>query len=78
MLCCGTVGRFVCEQPTEQVTADGACDGEPTHQTIAAHDTAISVTIPPQASAVPKAGFETDPSPRDIHFLTITSLGRLG
>ena len=34
--------------------------------------------IPPQDNAVPSAGFETDPSPRDTHLLTIESLGRLG
>ena len=34
--------------------------------------------IPSQDNAVPSAGFETDPSPRDTHLLTITSLGRLG
>jgi hypothetical protein len=34
--------------------------------------------IPLQETAVPSAEFETDPSPRDTHLLTITSLGRLG
>ena len=58
--------------------ADGAYDGEPTFQTIATHDTAIAVVIPPQENAVPSAGFETGPSPRDTHLLTIASLGRLG
>ena len=58
--------------------ADGAYDGEPTYQTITTHDSAIAVVIPPQENAVPSAGFETDPSPRDIHLLTIASLGRLG
>ena len=66
------------EPPIKQVTADGAYDGEPTYQTIATHDTAIAVVIPPQDNAVPSAGFETDPSPRDTHLLTIASLGRLG
>jgi hypothetical protein len=66
------------EQPIEQVTADGADDGEPTHQTIAAHDSAIAVVIPPQQNAVPSAGVETDSSPRDTHLLMIASLGRLG
>ena len=56
----------------------GAYDGEPTYQTITTHDTAIAVVIPPQDKAVPSAGFETDPSPRDNHWLTITSLGQLG
>ena len=66
------------EPPIEQVTADGAYDGEPTYQTIAAHDSAIAVVIPPQENAVPSAGFQTDPSPRDTHLLMIASLGRLG
>ena len=34
--------------------------------------------IPPQDNAVPSAGFETDPSPRDTHLLMIASQGRLG
>ncbi len=50
------------ELPIEQVTADGAYDGEPTYQTTTAHDEAIAVVIPP----------------RDTHLLTIESLGRLG
>ena len=66
------------EPPIEQVTADGAYDGEPTYQTIATHDPAIAVVIPPQENAVPTAEFETDPSPRDAHLLMIASLGRLG
>jgi hypothetical protein len=64
--------------PIEQVTADGAHDGEPTYQTIAAHDDAIAVVIPPRDTAVPSAEFEANPSPRDTHLLTIASLGRLG
>ena len=66
------------ESPIKQVTADGAYDGEPTYQTIAPHDAAIAVVIPRQDNTVPSAGFETDPSPRDTHLLTIASLGRLG
>lgn len=66
------------ELPIEQVTADGAYDGEPTYQTIAAHDEAIAVVIPPRDTAVPSVEFEADPSPRDTHLLTIESLGRLG
>ena len=47
-------------------------------QTIATHANAIAVVIPPRENAVPSVGFETDPSPRDTHLLTIESLGRLG
>ena len=50
----------------------------PTYQAIAAHDSAIAVVIPPQGNAVPSAGFQSDPSPRDTHLLMIASLGRLG
>ena len=64
--------------PIEQVTADGAFDGEPIYQMIAAHDAAFAVVIPPQENAVPSAGFETEPTPRDTHLLSIASLGRLG
>ena len=40
-------------QPSiEQVTADGAYDGEPTYRTIAAHDDAITVVIPPGSVAI--------------------------
>ena len=66
------------EQRIEQATADGAYDGEPTYQTIAAHDSAIAVVIPPQENAVPSVIFEADPSLRDTHLLMIASLGRLG
>ena len=66
------------EPPIDQVTADGAYDGEPTYQTIAARDDAIAVVIPPRDTAVPSAGFETEASQRDTHLLTIESLGRLG
>ena len=41
------------ESPIDQVTADGACDGEPTYDTIAAHDQGITVVIPPRETAVP-------------------------
>ena len=49
------------EPPIEQVTADGAYDGEPTYQTITTHDTAIAVVIPPQDKAVPSAGDQPRP-----------------
>jgi hypothetical protein len=35
------------------VTADGAYDGDPTYQTIAAHGDDIEVVIPPRSTAVP-------------------------
>ena len=66
------------EPAIEQITADGAYDGEPTYQMIAAHDANIAVVIPPRLDAVPSDDFETDPTPRDTHLLMIDSLGRLG
>jgi hypothetical protein len=41
------------DDPIAQVTADGAYDGAPTDQTIAAHSGDIAVVIPPRATAVP-------------------------
>jgi hypothetical protein len=61
----------------DQITADGAYDGEPTYQTIAVRDAAIAVVIPPRDTAVPSPQFECDASARDTHLLTIESLGRL-
>ena len=59
-----------------RVTADGAYDGAPTYQTIAAHGDGIDVVIPPRSTAVPSA----DPGPptqRDRHLAMITEWGRL-
>ena len=39
------------DDPIAQVTADGAYDGAPTYQTIAAHGDDIAVVIPPRARA---------------------------
>jgi len=41
------------DDPIAQVTADGAYDGAPTYQTIAADGGDIAVVIPPRATAVP-------------------------
>jgi hypothetical protein len=41
------------DEPIGQVTADGAYDGSPTYQTIAAHSDGIEVVIPPCSTAVP-------------------------
>jgi hypothetical protein len=62
--------------PIGQVTADGAYDGDPTYQTIAAHDDDIAVVIPPRSTAVP-SGDEDSPTQRDRHLATITEQGRL-
>src|SRR3984893_8922931 len=41
------------DETVGQVTADGAYDGSPTNQTIAAHSDGIEVVIPPRSTAVP-------------------------
>jgi len=58
------------------VTADGAYDGTPTYQTIAAHGDGIKVVIPPRSTAVPSAE-PTSPTQRDWHLAMITDRGRL-
>ena len=66
------------EHEIDQVTADGAYDGEPTYETIAKRDPQIQVVIPPRVTAQPSAQLETDPTKRDTHLLMIQSLGGLG
>jgi hypothetical protein len=64
------------DEPIAQVTADGAYDGAPTYQTIAAHGDGIDVVIPPHATAIPSG--ELDPSTqRDRHLVMIAEQGRL-
>ena len=65
-------------QEIEQITADGAYDGEPTCETIARRDPDIAVVIPPRVTGLVSAAFDAKPSPRDTHLLMIESLGRLG
>jgi hypothetical protein len=62
----------------EQVTADGAYDGEPTYDVIAARSTDIAVVIPPRASSVIPSDLDMDASRRDVHVHTVAALGRLG
>ena len=62
--------------PIGRVMADGAYDGSPTYQTIAAHGDAIEVVIPPRATAVP-SGEPGPPTQRDRHLEMITERGRL-
>lgn len=62
----------------EQVTADGAYDGEPTYDVIAARRTDIAVVIPPRASSVIPSDLGMDASRRDVHVHTVAALGRLG
>jgi hypothetical protein len=64
------------DDPIIQVTADGAYDGAPTYQTIAAHGDEIEVVIPPRSTAVPN-GEPGRPTQRDRHLATIAEQGRL-
>ena len=41
------------DDPIGRVRADGAYDGAPTYQTIAAYGEGITVVIPPRSTAVP-------------------------
>ena len=64
------------DEPIGQVTADGAYDGSPTYQTIAAHSDGIEVVIPPRSTAVSSG----EPGPltqRDRHLAMIAEQGRL-
>jgi hypothetical protein len=59
-----------------RVTADGAYDGAPTYQTIAAHGDGIEVVIPPRSTAV-TSGEQGAPTQRDRHLQMVTERGRL-
>ena len=60
------------------VTADGAYDGMPTYDTVAAHGEDITVVIPPPATAVLSDHAALNPSQRDRHIAMIQAQGRLG
>jgi transposase len=62
----------------EQVTADGAYDGEPTYAAIATRDPDIAVVIPPRTSSMQPIDLGTDASRRDVHVRTVAALGGLG
>jgi transposase len=59
-----------------RVVADGAYDGDPTYQAIAAHSADITVVIPPRSTAVPSIEMGP-PRQRDCHLKKITEQGRL-
>ena len=65
------------DDPIGRVTADGAYDGAPTYQTIAAYGDGIEVVIPPRSTAVP-SGDPGVPTQRDRHLAMIAEQGRLG
>lgn len=58
------------------MTADGAYDGDPTYQTIAAHGDDIAVVIPPRSTAVP-SGEAGSPTRRDRYLAMIAECGQL-
>jgi len=64
------------DDPIGRVTADGAYDGAPTYQTIAAYGDGIKVVIPPRSTAVP-SGDPGVPTQRDRHLAMIAEQGRL-
>jgi hypothetical protein len=66
------------EVEIDQVTADGAYDGEPTYQTILARQSNIAVVIPPRDGAVLSQADGAIVTQRDAHVLMMESLGRLG
>ena len=65
-------------QMIEQVTADGAYDGEPTYEVIADRGQDIEVVIPPRASSVQPVTLDTNATRHDVHVHTVATLGRLG
>jgi transposase len=60
------------------VTADGAYDGAPTYEAVAARAGDIPVVIPPHVTAVPSPTAGYSPSQRDRHIASIEVNGRLG
>lgn len=60
------------------VTADGAYDGAPTYDAVAAHAGDIPVIIPPHVTAVPGTAADHRPSQRDRHIAVMAAKGRLG
>ncbi len=60
------------------VTADGAYDGMPTYDTVAARAGDIAVIIPPHITAVLSAAADHHPSQRDKHTTSMAAKGRLG
>ncbi len=62
----------------EQVTADGAYDGEPAYETINTRDPDIAIVLPPRASSTVPVELGMNASRRDVHVHTVAALGRLG
>ena len=66
------------EATIASVTADGAYDGMPTYDVVAARSKDIRVIIPPHVTAVLSDEAGDNPSQRDKHILLIVAGGRLG
>ena len=62
------------------VTADGAYDGEPSYEVVAARqaDPPPDVVIPPRATAAPSKTASDSPTRRDRHIQLIREKGRMG
>jgi hypothetical protein len=60
----------------DRVTADGAYDGAPTYETIAAHGDDIEVVMPPRSTAM-LSGEQGPLAQRDRHLEILTERGRL-
>ena len=60
-----------------RVAADGAYDGAPTYDTIAAHGDDIQIVIPPRSTAVLSGELGPLEQQRDRHLEMITEKGRL-
>lgn len=65
-------------QDIDQVTADGAYDGEPTYETVAARNSEIAVVIPPRATSVESGELGANATRREVHVHTVAALGKRG
>ena len=64
--------------PVDRFLAEGAYDGEPTSDLLAARfGSTIEVTIPPPGNAIPSPNAANDPTARDGHIAEIESHGRM-
>jgi len=66
------------EATISSATADGAYDGMPTYEVVAAHGKDIQVIIPPHVTAVLRDKSGHNPAQRAQYILSIAAHGRLG
>lgn len=64
------------DMPIGQFTADGACDGNSTYDTVTRHSPEAAVVIPPRANALERPDSDC-PSQRDRHIAAINADGRM-